>query len=183
MEWLQNFFNTVTEWWNSNDALANASGLLNTGLVTAGLVFYNKYVAPKLAKMKIVSSEFAAITALVDKLDKKLETALGANLELKQDMYVLRDAFGVAFANSNLDTQSKALLQEVLNGVMNNEKIEVRDNITEMNVSSKQAINELMAKAKELANENKRTAIAALQARIAEVAKTATAQPTTGTNV
>jgi len=183
MEWLQNLFNSISEWWSSNDALANASGILNTGLVTVGLVFYNRFVAPKLAKMKFFNAQFTAIEELVGKMGAKLDTALGTNLALKQDLYILRDAFGVAFANSNLDAQSKALLQEVLNGVMNNEKIEVRDNLSDLNVSSKQAINEIVAKAKELANENKRTAIAALQARIAEAAQAATVQPENSTRV
>lgn len=170
---------TLAETWNNlwgpindfvvnNEFMGNISGYLNTGLVSGGILFYYKFVAPRLARAKFINSQFDEILKVLNSVDEKIKVKTGIDLNLDEGLMTLREAFGLAFKNSNLDNHTKAMLEEVLKGVTTGNEINLKDNLEELSEDAQQAAAELRNKAVEVVEDRKKSALAILDLKVKE---------------
>lgn len=153
-----------------NEYFNAAIDYIGTLSIPVGIVLYYRVIAPRLAKAKFINSQFNEILKIVDKLDTKMDETIGVNLKLKEDLIIIREAFGLAFENSNLTGSVKTILKTVLNGYIKGEKVDVSEELEGMSDDVKEVVNKTIAATENVMEENKSSALAQLAAEV-EAAK------------
>jgi len=163
-----NFWDPIHAVLESSDMLQAVGGIMGMIGVPGLLIFYFKYIAPRLAKANFINKQFNDVVALVGRLEAKLDKAVGINLNLKQDLLTLRDAFGIAFKNSKLTQHAKDYLTEVLAGIREGRKVDPTEFLEDATEETKQAVKEFVETAETMASEKRVTALQQLEDMVKE---------------
>jgi hypothetical protein len=152
-----------------SEVMTAIGGVIGTIGVPTLILIYYKFIAPKLAKMKFMNKQFDEFLKIAERMDEKMESTLGFDLKLKEDLILLRELFGLAFKNSNLDNHTKALIDNVLTGIVNGEKIDLSEDLEGISEGAKKFIADSETAVKQVVEENKNSALAQLNAEVAKL--------------
>ena len=161
-----NFWAPFIEMARDSEVLQGIGGFIDTVTIPVVILVYFKYIAPRLAKANFVNKQFNQVVAIAERLDGKMEKVIGVNMNLKQDMLTLRDAFGIAFKNSKLGTHAKNYLTEVLAGIRDGRKVDPTEFLEDATEDTKQAVKEFVEMAENLASEKRMTALQQLEEQL-----------------
>ena len=153
--------------WAENSSFLNAfSGVLNSALVLSAIVFFNRYVAPKLAQMKFFNSELDKVYDKLELLDQHIEKNTGLELNLINQLNGIKEILDIAFTNSNLSQVSKQLIRNIVMSINTGNTEDLKEQFNELTEEGKEVTKQLIQEANVVSENLRKTALEQLQASL-----------------
>jgi len=153
--------------WAENNAFLNSfSGILNSTLVLSAIIFFNRYVAPKLAKANWFNSELSNVYAKLEELDAHIEKNTGLELKLSENLNGIKEILDIAFSSSNLSLMSKQLIKNIIMRLSQGETEGLKEQLDELSADGKELAEKLIKETAVVSENIRKTALEQLQESI-----------------
>lgn len=172
MDVITSFFESLRAWAENNSYLNAFSWLFNSGIIITATFIFFKVVAPRLAQNRWFNVHLDKVDAKIAKLDDKMDQVIGINFNLNRQLEVLREAMDIAYSNSNLDSMTKQLIHTLLKSILDGKDINVKEELKELNEEGKEVAVSLLNKAKDSADNLKKSALQQLQENVEKLEDT-----------
>lgn len=160
------FIDGVRLWAENNAFLNSFSGILNSSLVLGGIIFFNRYVAPKLAKANWFNSELSKVYAKLEEVDTHIQENTGLELNLAQNLNGIKEILDVAFSSSNLSLVSKQLIKNIIMRLSQGETEGLKEQMDQLSEDGKELAEKLIKETTAVADDLRKTALQQLQESI-----------------
>lgn len=162
----QTIWSGLGDFW-SNEYTQMVFGYLDTTIFGIAIVVFYKYIGPKIMENERLKKEIQEKDKMFEdflgKIDERMDRVFGLNVGFKADFIALKEAFNVAFSNSNLTVAAKTLIKTILEGVISGKPIDISDELEQLGDVGRAAVNEVREKAEAIAADNKEVALSALE--------------------
>ena len=153
--------------WADNNAFLNAfSGIFNSAAILSAIVFFNRYVAPKLAQAKFFNKELDKVYQKLEILDQHLLENTGLELNLMGQLNGVKDILDIAFSNSNLSEISKQLIRNIVNSISSGDTTALKEQFEELTEEGKEVTKQLIKETTIASDNIRKTALEQLQASL-----------------
>ena len=146
--------------WTENAAWLNSfSGIINTGLLLSGIIFYNKWIAPKLSQTKWFNGELTKVYNKLEEVDNHILENTGVELNLIRNLEGIKQVLDIAFTNSNLPQITKHLIHNILTSLATGDTSTLKEQFNELSDEGKQVAQDLIRETQMASEEIKKTAL------------------------